>query len=651
MTTINRLLVANRGEIARRVFATCRRLGIETVAVHSDADAGLPFVAEADVAVRLPGSAPSETYLRGELIIEAARRTGADAIHPGYGFLSENADFARAVEAAGLIWVGPTPTSIEAMGSKVEAKRLMRDAGVPTLQAPDRPTAVDLPLLVKASAGGGGRGMRVVRRLEDLAGEVATAQAEAESAFGDGTVFIEPYVERSRHVEVQVVGDGCGDVLVLGERDCSVQRRHQKVVEEAPAASLPANVRSALHDAARRAAAAVDYRGAGTVEFLYDPDTERFFFLEMNTRLQVEHPVTELVHAVDLVELQLAVAEGRGFVTGAERLPRPAGHAIEVRLYAEDADYTPQSGPLVTLDLPADAEFGPLARAGIRVDSGFASGALVGTHYDAMLAKVISWAPTRSQAVRQLVSALRRARIHGVVTNRDHLVAILLADEFAADEVTTTWLERAELPKVGVPDRATAVAGALMLAAEDAERRTVQRGIPAAWRNVVSQPQRTTFEDHRPVEWWGTRDGFAVDGITVLDVSPTHARLEVEGVATLVRGVRSTTAPGAARELWVDGPAGSACLREVPRFTDPADAIPSGSLLAPMPGTVVKVAVAEGDEVTTGDVVLVMEAMKMQHTITAPADGRVTTLNATPGQQVASGDVLAVVDDAQGEPA
>ncbi len=330
---IDKVLVANRGEIASRVFATCRRLGIATVAVHSDADAGLPYVREADVAVRLPGNTPAETYLRIDAIVDAARRSGADAVHPGYGFLSENAGFARAVVAAGLTWIGPTPESIERMGSKIEAKRLMEAAGVPVLSAPVFPTEADLPLLVKASAGGGGRGMRIVRSLASLDAELAAARAEAESAFGDGTVFVEPYVEQSRHVEVQVVGTR-EDVLVFGERDCSLQRRHQKVVEEAPAPGLPEETRTALHVAARAAAAAIDYRGAGTVECLRDAkDPARFWFLEMNTRLHVEHPVTEEVFGVDLVELQLAVAEGRE-LTVTPRAPR--GHAMEVRLYAED---------------------------------------------------------------------------------------------------------------------------------------------------------------------------------------------------------------------------------------------------------------------------------------------------------------------------
>src|SRR5436190_12587445 len=359
--TINRLLVANRGEIARPVFATCRRLGIETVAVHSDTDIELPFVREADASFRLPGNAPADTYLRADLVIEAARRTGADAVHPGYGFLSENAAFARAVIDAGLTWVGPDPDSIETMGSKIEAKKLMGDAGVPVLTElePSAVTEDDLPVLVKASAGGGGRGMRIVRSLDTLADDVAKAESEAASAFGDGTVFVEPFLEHGRHVEVQVVGDRHGDVVVLGERDCSIQRRHQKVVEESPAPDIDAEVVAEMHAAARRAAEAISYVGAGTVEFLYDAERERFFFLEMNTRLQVEHPVTEAVTGLDLVELQLRVAEGGALDT---EVAVPRGHAIEVRLYAEDPvhDWQPQSGHLVTFELPGTvAEVGP----------------------------------------------------------------------------------------------------------------------------------------------------------------------------------------------------------------------------------------------------------------------------------------------------
>ena len=652
---INRLLVANRGEIARRVFATCRRLGIETVAVHSEADAGLPFVREADQAVPLPGNTPAETYLRSDLIIEAARRTGADAVHPGYGFLSENADFARAVLAAGLTWVGPAPASIEQMGSKVESKKLMAAAGVPVLGnlTPETATEADLPLLVKASAGGGGRGMRVVRSLADLAGEIEKASAEAESAFGDGTVFVEPYVEHGRHVEVQVVGHADG-VVVLGERDCSIQRRHQKVVEETPAPGLAATTRKALHDAARAAAVAIDYVGAGTVEFLVDAtDTTRFWFLEMNTRLQVEHPVTELVHGIDLVEAQLEVAESGRIPLGA--VGQTYGHAIEVRLYAEDpaADWQPQSGTLSLVEVPGvAAEFDLLNRSGIRLDSGFESGSEVSTHYDAMLAKVISWAPTREQAARQLAAALGRARIHGLVTNRDLLVGILRDEAFLAGEVSTHFLvDRSIDQPEGGSSGDAAVAAALALAERDRGSRTVQRRVPVAWRNVVSQPQVTRFRvsagssdeaDEVEVAWFGGRDGYAVDGVSVVAASPASVTLEADGVRTTYAvALTGDTAD-------VDSPGGHVRLTKLPRFTDPADAVASGSLLAPMPGTVVSVAVEVGAEVAAGQPVLVLEAMKMQHTVSAPTAGVVTQIDVKAGEQVAAGEVLAVVETTGG---
>ncbi|MEV7430756.1 biotin carboxylase N-terminal domain-containing protein [Nocardioides sp. NPDC092400] len=632
---ITRLLVANRAEIASRVFRTCRDLGIETVAVHSDADADLPYVREADLAVRLPGSTPAETYLRVDLVLDAARRAGANAVHPGYGFLSENAAFARAVVDAGLTWVGPAPASIEAMGSKIRAKEIMREAGVPVLEAPEHPTEADLPLLVKASAGGGGRGMRVVRTLDDLDAEVARARAEAESAFGDGTVFVEPYVERGRHVEVQLVGS-----VVFGDRDCSVQRRHQKVVEEAPAPGLRDEVRSAVHDAARKAAEAIDYRGAGTVEFLYDPATERFWFLEMNTRLQVEHPVTELVHGVDLVALQLASAEGGG---AADRPGPPQGHAIEVRLYAEDpaADYQPQSGVLTTFEVPRVP--------GIRVDAGFGSGSEVTTHYDAMLAKVVAHAPSREEAARKLAGVLSRARIHGVVTNRDLLVDVLRSPEFLAGDLSTAFLGDRTPDRGAAEDPGAAVAAALALAERAGAARTVQRGIPVAWRNVVSQPQRTGLE-HRDgtvttVEWLGTRDGYVVDGHGVVAAGCERVTLERDGVRTtydvLVGG------PHGREVVDVDSPRGHARLARVPRFVDPAEQVASGSLLAPMPGTVVRVAVEQGQQVEAGQPVLVLEAMKMQHTVAAPTAGTVTELPVTTGQQVAAGEVLAVVEEEQ----
>jgi propionyl-CoA carboxylase alpha chain len=427
---------------------------------------------------------------------------------------------------------------------------------------------------------------------------------------------------------------------VFGDRDCSLQRRHQKVVEEAPAPGLSDEVRVALHEAARKAAEAIDYRGAGTVEFLLDPETERFFFLEMNTRLQVEHPVTELVHGVDLVELQLAAAEAPEVSRLGAGAPHTSttgvtGHAIEVRLYAEDpaADYQPQSGRLTTFEIPLEE--------GIRVDAGFESGSEVSTHYDAMLAKVVAHAPTRQAAARKLAGVLSRAKIHGLVTNRDLLVAILRDETFLAGEVSTDFLGGFETGlRPSSTTEGAAVAAAVALAEQAKAARTVQRGIPVAWRNVVSQPQRTVFEEVT-VEWLGTRDGYTVEGCTVVSASPSTVVLETDGVRTSYE-----VAAGATNTYDVDSPHGHVRLTRVPRFVDPADAVASGSLLAPMPGTVVRVAVEQGQTVSAGEPVLVLEAMKMQHTVSAPYAGVVTEINVKTGAQVASGEVLAVVEEA-----
>jgi propionyl-CoA carboxylase alpha chain len=666
-TTVRRLLVANRGEIARRVFATCRRLGIETVAVHSDADAHLPFVREADFAVRLPGNTPAETYLRTGLVIDAARSAGADAIHPGYGFLSENASFGRAVLEAGLTWVGPDPDSIDAMGSKIEAKKLMADAGVPvfTELAQSAVTEADLPVLVKASAGGGGRGMRIVRSLDALPDEVAKAESEAASAFGDGTVFIEPYLEHGRHIEVQVVGDRHGGVLILGERDCSLQRRHQKVIEESPAPGISESVRSTLHEAARNAAEAIGYVGAGTVEFMVSTGSSqgsgKISFLEMNTRLQVEHPVTEAVFGIDLVEAQIAVAEGAS-VHDLRSRRDPDGHAIEVRLYAEDpaADYQPQSGRLETFAIPGvDVEFGQLSQAGLRLDSGFETGNEVGTHYDAMLAKLISWAPTREQAARRLAGALRRARIHGVRTNRDLLVEVLTHDAFLAGDLSTDFLpEQALLSTEARAAPGTSGQRALMFFAaavavteEVAARRPVQRGVPNGWRNVVSAPQTTAFDlDGTRVDlgWHSGRDGYRLAHVEeeAHDARALSVTSGPEGWRVTVEQDQVTYPFEVAihdLHVDVDSALGHLALTLLPRFVDPADVVAQGSLLAPMPGTVIGVRLEVGAEVTAGQTVLVVEAMKMQHTISAPTDGVLTELTVAVGSQVASGDVLAVV--------
>ncbi len=639
-SVINTLLVANRGEIACRVFRTCAELGIDTVAVHSDPDAGALHTRTADVSVRLPGAAPADTYLRGELIVKAALAAGADAVHPGYGFLSENAGFARAVTDAGLTWIGPPPAAVEAMASKTRAKELMAKAGVPLLAPvdPAAATEADLPLLLKAAAGGGGRGMRVVRELARLAEESAAASAEARSAFGDGEVFAEPYVENGRHIEVQVLADTHGTVWALGTRDCSLQRRHQKVIEEAPAPGLTDAQRAALHDAATAAARAVGYVGAGTVEFLVD-EGGRAYFLEMNTRLQVEHPVTEAVFGIDLVALQIRVAEGHPLPPTP---PDAHGHAVEARLYAEDParDWQPQTGVLHTLDVPT----GP----GLRLDTGFVSGDTVGVHYDPLLAKVVAHAPTRAEAVRALAHALARTRAHGPVTNRDLLVRSLRHPDFRAARHDTGFYGR-HLDALTAPPPGEALA-AVAAALADAAARGGRFG--GAWRNVPSQPQTKTYNGHE-VRYRRERDGgYRVEGVErVVSVAPHEVVLESGGVRRRHRVQTyphtGTGASAPVRTVYVDTPAGCHALTPAPRFPDPAARTAPGSLLAPMPGTVVRVAegLAEGVRVAAGQPLLWLEAMKMEHRVTAPASGTLTALHAAPGRQVEVGALLAVVTD------
>lgn len=646
---IRSLLVANRGEIACRIFRTCRALGIATVAVYSDADADALHVREADTAVRLPGAAPADTYLRGDLVVRAALAAGADAVHPGYGFLSENAGFARAVQDAGLLWVGPPAKAIELMASKTRAKGLMAAAGVPLLAPvdPERATADDLPLLLKAAAGGGGRGMRIVSELTELPAELTAASAEAASAFGDGEVFAEPYVERGRHVEVQVMADEHGGVWALGTRDCSLQRRHQKVVEEAPAPGLDDALQGRLHDAAVAAAQAVGYRGAGTVEFLLTADG-RPYFLEMNTRLQVEHPVTEAVFGLDLVALQLRIAEGEPLPTTAP--PAPHGHAVEARLYAEDPahDWQPQTGELHTLDVPS--------APGLRLDTGYTDGDTIGVHYDPMLAKVVAHAPTRTEAVRLLARALERARIHGPVTNRELLVRSLRHPDFLAARLDTGFYDRHLDALTPAPDEAESRRAALAAALADAAARQHAPGPgPArfgAWRNISSQPRTKRYRaepdgTEHEAAYRTTRTGPVPEtGERVIAARPGRVTLETGGITRhfdiAVHGVKA----------YVDTATGSYTLTALPRFTDPTDRTEPGSLLAPMPGTVVRVAdgLTEGSSVEAGQPLIWLEAMKMEHRILAPAAGTLTALHAAPGRQVEVGALLAVVQDVQEEP-
>ncbi|MFI9081257.1 acetyl/propionyl/methylcrotonyl-CoA carboxylase subunit alpha [Streptomyces sioyaensis] len=638
---IRSVLVANRGEIARRVFRTCRELGISTVAGYSDADAGARFVQEADTAVRLPGDAPADTYLRGDLLVAAARAAGADAVHPGYGFLSENAAFATAVAEAGLTWIGPPPAAIEAMASKTRAKELMAAASVPLLAPvdPGSATAADLPLLVKAASGGGGRGMRLITELASLEEELTAAKAEAAAAFGDGEVFVEPYVVGGRHVEVQILADAHGTVWTLGTRDCSLQRRHQKVIEEAPAPALPQALRDTLHRAADRAARAIGYRGAGTVEFLVSADG-RAYFLEMNTRLQVEHPVTEAVHGLDLVALQLRVAEGRPLDADP---PPPHGHAVEARLYAEDpaAGWQPQTGTLHRLALPE----------GVRLDSGVSDGDTIGVHYDPMLAKVIAWAPSRDEAVRKLAGALERATLHGPATNRDLLVRSLRHPEFTDPGALDTGFYDRNLAALTAADPAGRGVFALAAALADAAGRSRFGG----FRNVPSGPQVKTYacgDTEYPIRYRLGRDGLSAEdfpGVRLLTLGAHEVVLDVDGVRRRFAVTRYGD------RVHVDAPplAGAAAavpcswsFTALPRFPDPAARTEPGSLLAPMPGTVVRIAagLTEGDRVTAGQPLLWLEAMKMEHKITAPAAGTLTSLPVHTGRQVEVGALLAVVD-------
>ena len=661
MTTIRKLLIANRGEIASRIMRTARSLDITTVAVFSEADASAPFVRDADEAVALAGNSAAETYLRGDLIIEAALRTGVDSIHPGYGFLSENAGFAAACGDAGLIFVGPPPAAIAAMGSKIAAKVLMAAAGVPVLPGitiddgspvpsdlPDRANSeVGYPVLVKAAFGGGGRGMRIVRDSSQLLDAVSAAGREAASAFGNGTVFLEHYLESPRHIEVQIFADSHGNAVHLFERECSIQRRYQKIIEEAPSPAVDDALRAQLGSAAVAAARTIGYVGAGTVEFVMGADG-RFFFLEVNTRLQVEHPVTELVTGLDLVRLQLLVAEGQPLPSHVLDA-RLSGHAIEARLYAEDvaAGFLPATGTVRRFRVPE--------LPGIRVDSGVSDNCEVSVHYDPMLAKVIAHGPTRDDARRTLARALSETQLHGVVTNRELLVAILREGEFAAGQIDTGYLTRHDPAALTAstrhPDAAPVHALAVALADQAARRDAapVLQTLPSGWRNVPNSHQWTELDHHGEVlrvTYRVTRDRVdaAVNDDPLQDVrlheaTPDRVDLAVAGIRHVVQVHR------AGEVRYVDSALGHTTLGVIARFPEPGSTKAPGSLLAPMPGTVVRVAVALGATVTAGAPVIVLEAMKMEHTVPAPHDGTVEEVNVEVGQTVDVGMVLAMVKE------
>jgi acetyl/propionyl-CoA carboxylase alpha subunit len=653
---ISTLLVANRGEIARRVMRAARAQGIRTVAVYSEPDAHDPHVTDADRAVALRGSTSAETYLDAEQVLAAARAAGADAVHPGYGFLSENATFARAVTGAGLTWVGPPPEAIEAMGVKHTAKDLARAAGVPTLPdalvTPSTDLAVagdtiGFPLLVKASAGGGGTGMRRVERAGALDEAVRSARAEAQRSFGDDTVFLERLLTAPRHVEIQVLADAHGHVVHLGERECSIQRRQQKVVEEAPSPVVDDDLRARMGATAVALSEKLGYVGAGTVEFLLEEgehagrDEGRFFFLEMNTRLQVEHPVTEEVWGVDLVALQLSIAEGAELPFVQDDL-RPRGHAIEVRLYAEDPahDDRPSPGPLHRYAHGTD----------LRWEDAVGASGTVSAFSDPMIAKVVAHAATRAAAARRLAAGLARAEIHGVTTNRDLLVRVLRDDDFLAGATRTDFLERH--PGLRHPERPPRAHVAAVVATVAAARRADDPHAPPGFRLLRgTPPARVELEGSdgdRVVTYRlsAARGDTTLDldgtTITLRDLGPDAVRVIDDGVERACRVARY----GA--ETFVDDGECSTAWRTRPRLPDTAAALVAGGPVSEVPGTVVEVLVAPGDTVTAGQRLVVLEAMKMEHPAVAAADGVVESVHVEVGQFVEAHATLVTLGSADG---
>ena len=691
---ITRLLIANRGEIACRIARTASAIGIETVGVYSEPDRDALHTDAVDIAVALGGATPAESYLRGDAIIQVALDTRCDAVHPGYGFLAENADCAPAVVDAGLVWVGPTPDQIRLLGDKIAAKQAAIAAGVPTTEITEVtpgtvPAGLDMPVLVKAAAGGGGRGMRIVRDAGELGEAIEAASREAASAFGDGTVFIEPYLERGRHIEVQVLGDAHGNVVHFHERDCSVQRRNQKVIEEAPAPNLDDDVRQQLHAGALALARHVGYQNAGTVEFLVGADGV-INFLEVNTRLQVEHPVTEAITGFDLVELQLRVAAGEPLPIDQDDV-LVDGHAIEVRLVAEDpfSGWVPSVGTVTQFAIEAG-----------RVDAGVRPGSEISPNYDSLIAKVIEHGPDRAAVCRRLAAALRRSRITGVATNASSLASILTEPDFLAGGVPTAYL--AEHPEVEAatgpvgPDLLTHLVAVTI--ADERRRRAGDRVTgfaPSGWRNLATRGQRRTYEaggdthqveyqvsgdrydlrvgpwpepgpdgvlpadDRRPIAVQVIRadpvtiDAVTIDAVTIV-VEHSGRRWSVDVVRdggaehtsthtttrTTTRTTTHTSTHTTTPTTHTHSRAGTVSFTEPPRFVDHDEAAITGGPVSPLPGTVIAVHVADGDHVAEGQLLMVVEAMKMEHKITAAAAAVVTEVRFAVGDRVDSGDLL-----------
>ena len=639
--TFHKLLIANRGEIACRIIKTAHEMGISCVAVYTEADTHSPFVRMADQAIKL-----SDSYLNGNEIINAAKQTGAEAIHPGYGFLSENAKFARAVQKEGLIWVGPNSRVITSMGDKLKAKDIAEKAGVPTLPMttdPKKANTIGYPILIKAAAGGGGKGMRIVEDKKDLKEAIAGAQREAKTGFGDDRVFIERYVASSRHIEIQILGDSQGNVVHLGERECSIQRRHQKIIEESPSPRVDSEMRTAMGDAAIKLAKKLKYESAGTVEFLVDDKTGEFWFLEVNTRLQVEHPVTEEVTGKDLVYEQLRIARGEELGYSQDDITWH-GSSIEARLYAEDPsnDFLPATGTLIAYESDTNID--------ARWDTGIEQGSVVGTDFDPMLAKVITKGKTRVDAANKLALALESLHIGGVTTNRDFLVASLRSEDFLKGKTTSDFIEksnpqRAVVLKGSALENATSAA-ALWIQGQNRENANILKEIPTGWRNSRLPRQKITLsylDNEVEVTYKSNRDGsFAVNEETtakVIDWTPSGIDIEINTSRFYSKITQADD------NIVVHGPWGDALFKILPRFTLPGSEIQAGGLIAPMPGKVIDLKVKVGSKVKKGDTLVILEAMKMEHQVKASEDGKVTKVLIKKDDQLENGALLMVVDN------
>ena len=639
--TFHKLLIANRGEIACRIIKTAHEMGISCVAVYTEADTFSPFVRMADQAIKL-----SDSYLNGNEIINAAKQTDAEAIHPGYGFLSENAKFARAVQREGLIWVGPNSRVITSMGDKLKAKDIAEKAGVPTLPMttdPKKANTIGYPILIKAAAGGGGKGMRIVEDKKDLKEAIAGAQREAKTGFGDDRVFIERYVASSRHIEIQILGDSQGNIVHLGERECSIQRRHQKIIEESPSPRVDSEMRTAMGDAAIKLAKKLKYESAGTVEFLVDDKTGEFWFLEVNTRLQVEHPVTEEVTGKDLVYEQLRIARGEELGYSQDDITWN-GSSIEARLYAEDPsnDFLPATGTLIAYESDANID--------ARWDTGIEQGSVVGTDFDPMLAKVITKGKTRVDAANKLALALESLHIGGVTTNRDFLVASLRSEDFLKGKTTSDFIEktnpqRAVVLKGSALENATSAA-ALWIQGQNRENANILKEIPTGWRNSRLPRQKITLsylDNEVEVTYKSNRDGsFAVNEETtakVIDWTPSGIDIEINTSRFYSKITQADD------NIVVHGPWGDALFKILPRFTLPGSEIQAGGLIAPMPGKVIDLKVKVGSKVKKGDTLVILEAMKMEHQVKASEDGKVTKVLIKKDDQLENGALLMVVDN------